>query len=88
MIYSLFKVGRGVGSLRLNGFSTNLQREPVERVALNPPLCCKVACFDRQKDVPKRDHPCSDTSEYGKRQNIDYHLIKTYMSCAYMANYY
>lgn len=37
MIYSLFKVGRGRRSARLNRFSTNLQ--PVERVALNLPVC-------------------------------------------------
>lgn len=59
MIYSLFKVGRGRRSARLNRFSTNLQ--PVERVALNPPVCWKVACFGRE-DVRKRGHRCSGTS--------------------------
>lgn len=64
VIYSLFKERvRGRKALRLNCFSRNLHHEPVEAGAPSPPLCCKVACFGRQKDGLKRGPPCSDTSE-------------------------
>lgn len=76
-------------SLRLNRFSRNLQCEPEERVAPSPPLCCKVACFGKQKDALKHGHPCSDTSVCGKEMDTHHHLMtKTAESYAYIANCY
>lgn len=68
VIYSLFKVGvRGRTSLRLNCFSRSLHHDPGEPGARNPPLYCKVACSGSRKDGLRRGHPCSDTSEGGKK---------------------